>query len=107
MKRTGQWIRSCAGRLLDLLGRFRLMTILKAAVIVAVILFTLSLLLSNRIAQGLIHSEYKEYNETIFRQAETAINRPSSTCASCAISSWPTIPSRNTCPPPPSRIAWP
>ena len=75
MKRIGQWIRSCTGRLLDLLGRFRLMTILKAAVIVAVILFTLSLLLSNRIAQGLIHSEYEEYNETIFRQAETAINR--------------------------------
>ena len=75
MKRIRAWIRSCAGRLLDLLGRFRLMTILKAAVIVAVILFTLSLLLSNRIAQGLIHSEYEEYNETIFRQAETAINR--------------------------------
>ncbi|MGN1020038.1 MAG: sensor histidine kinase [Aristaeellaceae bacterium] len=75
MKRMVAWLRGGAGRLLDMLGRLRLMTILKATVVIAVILFTLSLLLSNRIAQGLIHSEYEEYNETIFRQAETAVNR--------------------------------
>ncbi|MGN0747425.1 MAG: sensor histidine kinase [Aristaeellaceae bacterium] len=75
MKRIVAWLRRCGGRLLDMLGRLRLMTILTATVVIAVILFTLSLLLSNRIAQGLIHSEYEEYNETIFRQAEAAINR--------------------------------
>jgi len=75
MKRIRAWIRLWAGKLLDLLGRFRLMTTLMVVVVIAVILFSISLLMSNRIAQGLIHSEYEEYNATIFHQAETAINR--------------------------------
>lgn len=75
MKHIWEWVRSVIGRLLDLIGRLRLMTILKTTVIIAVVLFGLSLALSNRIAQGLIHSEYEEYNETIFRQAEASVNR--------------------------------
>lgn len=75
MKRILAWIRGGAVKLLDLLGRLRLMTTLTVIVIIAVILFTSSLLLSNSIAKGLIHSEYEEYNATIFRQAENAIGR--------------------------------
>lgn len=75
MKRMRHWLRQGIGKILDLLGRFRLMTTLTVVVIVAVIFFGISLALSNRIAQGLIRSEYEEYNETIFAQAETAISR--------------------------------
>lgn len=75
MKHILAWLRGGLGKLLDLLGRLRLMTILTATVLIAVILFTISLGLSNRIARELIHSEYEEYNETIFRQAENAISR--------------------------------
>ena len=60
MKRILAWIRGGAVKLLDLLGRLRLMTTLTVIVIIAVILFTSSLLLSNSIAKGLIHSEYEE-----------------------------------------------
>lgn len=75
MKRMRHWLRQGIGKLFDLLGRFRLMTTLTVVVIVAVIFFGISLALSNQIAQGLIRSEYEEYNETIFAQAETAISR--------------------------------
>ena len=68
-------IRAAAGKLLDLLGRLRLMTTLTVIVIIAMILFSSSLFMSNSIAKGLIHSEYEEYNATIFRQAENAISR--------------------------------
>lgn len=73
MKRIHTWLHSRICGLLDLLGRFRLMTTLTTVVIISLILFSSSLFLSNRIAKGLIHSEYEEYNVTIFRQAETAI----------------------------------
>lgn len=75
MKRIWHWLRQGIGKILDLLGRFHLMTTLTVVVVVAVIFFGISLALSNQIAQGLIHSEYEEYNETIFAQAETAISR--------------------------------
>ena len=68
-------IRAAAGKLLDLLGRLRLMTTLTVIVLIAMILFSSSLFMSNSIAKGLIHSEYEEYNATIFRQAENAISR--------------------------------
>ncbi len=73
MKRIHAWLRGKISKLLDLLGGFRLMTTLTVVVIISAALFSTSLLLSNSIAKGLIHSEYEEYNATIFHQAETAI----------------------------------
>ena len=62
-------------RLSGLLGRLRLMTILKVTLVIAVVLFGLSLGLSNRLARELVRSDYEEYNETIFGQAEAALER--------------------------------
>lgn len=58
----------------DAVGHIRLLTIFVVLMMIAVVLFGISLTISNSIAKGLIRTEYQEYNEVIFNQAETTLN---------------------------------
>ena len=75
MKRVWKHIRVWMSRAMDFLGRFRLLTLCLTIFFISVVLFGLSLFLSNRIAKGLIRTDYQDYNEAIFTQMETELNR--------------------------------
>lgn len=75
MKKIWAHIRAWMGGAMDLLGRFRLLTLCLTIFFISVVLFGLSLFLSNRIAKNLIRTDYQDYNETIFSQMESELNR--------------------------------
>ena len=74
MQKIWKRIRKTTGILLDNLGRFRLMTAYMTILIIAIVFLPMALLITNRNARSLIQHDYQEYNETIFRQAETGLN---------------------------------
>ena len=52
---------------MDFLGRFRLFTLCLTIFFISVVLFSLSLFLSNRIAKGLIRTDYQKRSSTKWR----------------------------------------
>ena len=74
MHRLFQALRDRIGRLMDHLGRFRLMTAYLLILVVAFVVLPLTLVISNHNARNLIRADYQEYNETIFHQAEARLN---------------------------------
>ena len=75
MKKGRLLLRSWAVKTLDFFGRFRLLTMYAGIIILAAALFGISLTVSNRIARDMIRADYREYNDTIFDQTETELNR--------------------------------
>ena len=75
MKKGRGFLRSQAVRMLDFFGHFRLLTMYAGIILVAAVLFGVSLTVSNRIARDMVRSEYREYNTTIFEQMEKDMNR--------------------------------
>ena len=71
MKKGWRFLRGLAVRTLDFFGHFRLLTMYAGIILMAAILFGISLTVSNRIARDMIRSDYREYNETIFVQMGT------------------------------------
>ena len=75
MKIGWSYLRGCAGRVLDALGRFRLTAMYMAIILTAAALFSVSLTISNRIARDMVRTEYREYNDIIFEQMESVMTR--------------------------------
>ena len=75
MKIGWSYLRGCAGRVLDALGRFRLTAMYMAIILTAAALFGVSLTISNRIARDMVRTEYREYNDIIFEQMESVMTR--------------------------------
>lgn len=59
----------------DVFGKVRLLTVYYWILLTAVFLFLASLAITNSIAKKGVQEEYQEYNETLFEQAQTEMER--------------------------------
>ena len=62
-------------KLLDLLGKVRFLTMYYWILVIAILLFTASLAITNSIAKKGVKREYQEYNESLFEQAQGEMER--------------------------------
>ena len=62
-------------KLLDLLGKVRFLTMYYWILAITILLFTISLAVTNSIAKKGVKKEYQEYNESLFEQAQGEMER--------------------------------